>query len=69
MTPRKKPRTIESVIRRATTLALRKMVTEGNLIDQWEPGPLSSWVSPGIIRAVKRHIATLPLPKPARKRK
>ncbi len=63
MTTRRKdkPRTIEKVIRHATTLALRKMVDDdgSGKVNDWRPDALSSWITPGIIGAVKRHL-TLP---------
>lgn len=55
----KKPRKIEAVIRGALDRHLAKMQEKGTgyLHDGWTGVALASWVAPGVIRAVKRHLA------------
>jgi hypothetical protein len=48
--------TIAAAIRRATARELTKMQDEttGYLHDGWKGDALATWITPGIIRAVKR---------------
>ncbi len=63
----KRPPKLEAIIRRATERELGKMVTDGtDEIDRWKPDALASWIAPGIIRSVKRHLT--PPPSPRRRR-
>lgn len=59
----KKQKSLEAVIRAALARELTKMqdnemygVTHPKLINNWDGEALASWVAPGVIASVKRHL-------------
>ena len=53
-----KPDRIEAVILQSVRRELAKMITDGTEeIDRWKPDALASWIVPGIVRSVKRHLS------------
>lgn len=54
----KNPKTLEAVIRAALSRELTKMqqADTGHLHDGWTGHALASWVAPGVIASVKRHL-------------
>ncbi len=60
----KKPPTLRSVIRLAAERELEKMVdSDSSKVNDWNPDALASWITPGIIAAVERHLAPPPKPR------
>ncbi len=56
---------LDGIVRRACERELTKMQTEGeHLHDGWTGAALASWIAPGIIRAVKRALASKGRRKP-----
>ena len=55
----KNPKTLEAVIRSALSRELTKMqqADTGRLHDGWSGHALASWVAPGVITFVKKHLA------------
>lgn len=53
----KKPKTLEAVIRAALARELTKMQeNSGHFHDGWTGAALASWIAPGVIASVKRHL-------------
>ena len=54
----KNPKTLEAIIRSALARELAKMEENGGHIDDgWTGVALASWVAPGVIASVKKHLA------------
>lgn len=61
----KKKRTIDDVVRDSLCLQLKRMQEDdGHIHGGWTGGALASWVAPGVIAAVKRHLSAKKGKKP-----
>lgn len=64
---KRRERTLDDVIHSALERELERMQDHDGLISAWAGAPLASWIAPGVIRSVKRHLTLTLKPKGKKK--